>query len=260
MASRERAIVNNLNERARFYGQSEMLTVDDVRVVLVFYNHVCLACGEKPAASVDHVKPLARGGANRIENLQLLCVKCNKVKHDEEKDYRAGRICARTRYKKHNWDEIRFEYVTSTELPSLQDLAQKYNVAESHVASVASREHWSKDREKFRSELGVSIQQEAAREQIDFQLEITRTTLDFLKLWRQQNNKISNQDLIKILELGARAYGLELDKRTLTVKDWRDAAGEDVSSIHEYASNAAETYYSGGDNGSDRDPGAGWTD
>jgi hypothetical protein len=46
----------------------------------------------KPATSVDHVKPLVSGGTNTFDNLQLLCVNCNKGKQDREEDYRKGRI------------------------------------------------------------------------------------------------------------------------------------------------------------------------
>jgi hypothetical protein len=94
MASRERAIVNNLNERARFYGQADELTIYDVRALLHCYEHTCLKCGIRPATSFDHVKPLGKGGLNILENGQLLCVKCQKEKGDEEIDYREGKVAS----------------------------------------------------------------------------------------------------------------------------------------------------------------------
>jgi hypothetical protein len=92
MASREAAIKNNLNDRARKVGQFDELTTQDIDALIAFYDYSCLQCGEKPASSVDHVKPLSKGGTNTYDNLQLLCVNHNKAKGDEEIDYRKGRI------------------------------------------------------------------------------------------------------------------------------------------------------------------------
>jgi hypothetical protein len=94
MASREAAIKNNLNDRARKVGQFDQLTTQDIDALIAFYDFTCLVpgCGVKPASSVDHVKPLSKGGTNTFDNLQLLCVNHNKAKGDEEIDYRKGRI------------------------------------------------------------------------------------------------------------------------------------------------------------------------
>jgi 5-methylcytosine-specific restriction endonuclease McrA len=40
----------------------------------------CVKCGSKKNLEIDHVVPLARGGSNRLENLQLLCQECNRSK------------------------------------------------------------------------------------------------------------------------------------------------------------------------------------
>ena len=40
----------------------------------------CVKCGSKKNLEIDHVVPLARGGSNRLENLQLLCQRCNRMK------------------------------------------------------------------------------------------------------------------------------------------------------------------------------------
>jgi hypothetical protein len=94
MASREAAIKNNLNDRARKVGQFDELTTQDIDALIAYYDFTCLypGCGVKPASSVDHVKPLSKGGTNTFDNLQLLCVNHNKAKGDEEIDYRKGRI------------------------------------------------------------------------------------------------------------------------------------------------------------------------
>ncbi len=48
----------------------------------------CLKCGEQDP-TVDHVIPLALGGPNTIENVQVLCAPCNSTKGDDTTDYRA---------------------------------------------------------------------------------------------------------------------------------------------------------------------------
>ena len=40
----------------------------------------CMKCGSRENLEIDHVVPLARGGSNRLENLQLLCQDCNRRK------------------------------------------------------------------------------------------------------------------------------------------------------------------------------------
>ena len=52
------------------------------------YGNKCLACGAYGKMTIDHVKPLSRGGTNSIDNIQPLCLTCNSSKHDKEIDYR----------------------------------------------------------------------------------------------------------------------------------------------------------------------------
>ena len=61
------------------------------RLILLRDNFTCQQCGSSPTVTwedgikrpnlhelhVDHIHPLARGGANGFENLQLLCASCN---------------------------------------------------------------------------------------------------------------------------------------------------------------------------------------
>lgn len=43
-------------------------------------NYTCLHCGARRNLSVDHVIPLARGGAHHERNMQTLCGICNRKK------------------------------------------------------------------------------------------------------------------------------------------------------------------------------------
>lgn len=43
--------------------------------------------------SHDHVKPLSKGGSHTLDNSQILCRRCNCIKHANEIDFRYGKIC-----------------------------------------------------------------------------------------------------------------------------------------------------------------------
>jgi 5-methylcytosine-specific restriction endonuclease McrA len=50
----------------------------------------CLSCGDRGDLTVDHIRPLGRGGSNTIENVQPLCSECNGIKGCEVMDYRTA--------------------------------------------------------------------------------------------------------------------------------------------------------------------------
>ncbi len=55
------------------------------------YNYTCLCCGKREPdikLTADHVIPLSRGGSNTIDNIQPLCITCNKIKYIKKTDYR----------------------------------------------------------------------------------------------------------------------------------------------------------------------------
>lgn len=56
-----------------------------------FYDFHCLSCHQEfpfDQLTVDHVKPVSRGGTSFIWNLQCLCKSCNSRKGAKEIDYR----------------------------------------------------------------------------------------------------------------------------------------------------------------------------
>lgn len=42
----------------------------------------CVRCGSDEALQFDHIIPVARGGGNGLENIQILCMDCNNRKSD----------------------------------------------------------------------------------------------------------------------------------------------------------------------------------
>ena len=46
-------------------------------------NSPCVACGSTERITIDHIIPIARGGAHSIGNLQPLCKSCNSSKIDK---------------------------------------------------------------------------------------------------------------------------------------------------------------------------------
>ena len=40
----------------------------------------CANCGASDVLVLDHVIPIAKGGASQLDNLQLLCGECNRIK------------------------------------------------------------------------------------------------------------------------------------------------------------------------------------
>ena len=57
---------------------------------LVFQRdgQICRKCGTTNRLEIDHIHPLARGGTNKLDNLQVLCRSCNARKwaNEEEND------------------------------------------------------------------------------------------------------------------------------------------------------------------------------
>jgi 5-methylcytosine-specific restriction endonuclease McrA len=77
--------------RARLRGSEGSYTAEEWQELKARYNHRCLCCGRQEpeiVLTVDHVVPIALGGANVIANLQPLCLSCNCSKQDTIADYR----------------------------------------------------------------------------------------------------------------------------------------------------------------------------
>ncbi len=71
------------NYRARKKAANGFHTVDDVQRIRKSQRGRCAICSVKclSNAHLDHIIPLAKGGSNWPNNLQLLCARCNCTKH-----------------------------------------------------------------------------------------------------------------------------------------------------------------------------------
>ncbi len=79
----ERRRVNEAARTTRYRSRGGGQIDEDVRSeVLARDDYRCVTCGSDDHLQIDHVKPLAKGGGNEIENLQVLCRVCNARKRD----------------------------------------------------------------------------------------------------------------------------------------------------------------------------------
>lgn len=74
----ERRRIRQQNRRAT----ADRLPPDTISILIDKFGNKCMnpSCQSEKKLTIDHVIPVARGGANNIENLQLLCGKCNSAK------------------------------------------------------------------------------------------------------------------------------------------------------------------------------------
>lgn len=56
----------------------------DVQIEVYKRDHgTCVNCGSKEKLHFDHIIPFSRGGSNEVENIQILCAKCNLTKSNK---------------------------------------------------------------------------------------------------------------------------------------------------------------------------------
>lgn len=59
------------------------LTQENIDKVFKRDNNRCQRCNSKENLEVDHIVPILKGGDNSLENLQILCKNCNKLKSNK---------------------------------------------------------------------------------------------------------------------------------------------------------------------------------
>jgi 5-methylcytosine-specific restriction endonuclease McrA len=74
------------NRRAKLKGSKGSHTLDDIKALMESQSGKCVycLCDIRLSFQVDHIVPVALGGANDKVNLQLLCKPCNLDKRDKD--------------------------------------------------------------------------------------------------------------------------------------------------------------------------------
>lgn len=83
-AARElRGIDGGVPQRAALRASVKQLVLDEA-YDLELEAYRCARCGrgerDRQAVHIDHIVPVARGGGNHVDNLQVLCAACNLAK------------------------------------------------------------------------------------------------------------------------------------------------------------------------------------
>ena len=79
---RSRILAKNAKRRALRHNSTIVpFTVAEMEARMSMFGNRCWMCGG-PQETIDHVKPLARGGAHVLANLRPACETCNCLKSD----------------------------------------------------------------------------------------------------------------------------------------------------------------------------------
>lgn len=70
--------------RCRLAGVEGTYTLDDIVDITKRQKSKCACCRKKRALTIDHIKPISKGGSNWPSNLQMLCKPCNSRKHAKD--------------------------------------------------------------------------------------------------------------------------------------------------------------------------------
>lgn len=86
---REKSAAKNRRRRTILSGSEGHHSAEEFNDLCSSYGYKCLAC-EKTGIKLeaDHVIPIFKGGSNNIDNIQPLCVTCNRSKGTKTIDYR----------------------------------------------------------------------------------------------------------------------------------------------------------------------------
>jgi len=91
LKGRESHKIHTHKRRAIIKSLTEHFTLSEWEALKEQWDYTCLSCKKKISEiklSPDHIIPLSKGGKNTIDNIQVLCLKCNLKKNNKIIDYR----------------------------------------------------------------------------------------------------------------------------------------------------------------------------
>lgn len=80
---RQRCLKNSICRIHNSRSSGIKLTKSIIEEIYKKYQFMCAVCNKtnkETKLSIDHIKPICKGGTNDINNLQILCLHCNQVK------------------------------------------------------------------------------------------------------------------------------------------------------------------------------------
>jgi 5-methylcytosine-specific restriction endonuclease McrA len=85
--ARELGMLGKMRRRARIKAAPiNDFTPAQWREVMAAYGNRCVYCGANGKLTIDHVVPIAKGGAHSIGNIVPACFRCNNRKKDRLPD------------------------------------------------------------------------------------------------------------------------------------------------------------------------------
>lgn len=142
----ESIVQNNSWRASRLFGLTEHFTEREWIALVEECGGNCVNCGADTQLSADHIVPLSRGGKNTIDNIQVLCRRCNSKKALKSIDYRNNteRSCAPPQpaikpTQRVARDKRSFR-LTETADALLQDLAERKGLSKTAVLETLIRE------------------------------------------------------------------------------------------------------------------------
>lgn len=81
----------NRRRKARLKENGGSFTDTQWKELMADYGNSCASCGN-PKPYPEHIVPVCKGGSGNIDNIQPLCMKCNREKFTKSTDYRYDHI------------------------------------------------------------------------------------------------------------------------------------------------------------------------